>query len=78
MGKILNLFFYSSDFNTTSFNWWMETTAKGGQAKPVAVNATGFNRWKFTVDKLRAYENCHQEVQFQAEKVNFFTLIQKR
>jgi len=40
---------YSSDFNTTSFNWWMETTAKGGQAKPVAVNATGFNRWKFTI-----------------------------
>jgi hypothetical protein len=46
----MNLFYqygnlYSSDFNTTSFNWWMEKTAKGGQAKPVAVNATGFNRW---------------------------------
>jgi hypothetical protein len=26
----------------------METSAFGGQAKPVAVNATGFNRWKFT------------------------------
>jgi hypothetical protein len=55
----------------------METTAKGEQAKPIAVNTTGFNRWKFTVDKPRAYENCRQEVQFQAEKVNFFTLIQK-
>jgi hypothetical protein len=39
---------YYSDFNTTSFNWWMETSAFGGQAKPVVVNATGFNRWKFT------------------------------
>jgi hypothetical protein len=27
----------------------METSAFGGQAKPVAVNATGFNRWKFTI-----------------------------
>jgi hypothetical protein len=26
----------------------MEISAFGGQAKPVAVNATGFNRWKFT------------------------------
>jgi hypothetical protein len=43
-----NSIFYSSDFNTTSFNWWMETTAEGGQAEPVATNATGFNRWKFT------------------------------
>ncbi|MBN2182201.1 MAG: hypothetical protein JW715_09825 [Sedimentisphaerales bacterium] len=25
--------FYSYDFNTTSFNWWMETAAEGGQAK---------------------------------------------
>ena len=43
-----NSIFYSSDFNTTSFNWWMETTAEGGQAEPVATNATDFNRWKFT------------------------------
>ena len=40
--------FYSSDFNTTSFNWWMETTAAGGRATPEYGNATGFNRWIFT------------------------------
>jgi len=33
---------YSSDFNTTSFNWWMKTAAKGGQAKPEQGNATSF------------------------------------
>jgi hypothetical protein len=48
IGNIRYLLIYYSDFNTTSFNWWMETSAFGGQAKPVAVNATGFNRWKFT------------------------------
>jgi len=25
--KILRLLFYSSDFNTTCFNWWMEIAA---------------------------------------------------
>ena len=40
--------FISSDFNTTSFNWWMETAAKGGQAKPEQGNATSFNWWFFT------------------------------
>jgi len=40
--------FYSSDFNTTSFNWWMKTAAKGGQAKPEQGNATSFNWWFFT------------------------------
>ena len=39
---------YSSDFNTTSFNWWMETAAQGGQAKPETGNATSFNWWLFT------------------------------
>jgi hypothetical protein len=39
---------YSSDFNTTSFNWWMETAALGGQAKPETDNATSFNWWLFT------------------------------
>ena len=45
-GGIINI--YSSDFNTTSFNWWMETAAKGGQAKPEQGNATSFNWWFFT------------------------------
>jgi hypothetical protein len=26
----------------------MKLSAEGGQAKPVAANATGFNPWKFT------------------------------
>jgi len=30
----------------------MKLSAKGGQAEPVAANATGFNPWKFTL--LRA------------------------
>jgi hypothetical protein len=29
----------------------MKLSAKGGQAKPVAANATGFNPWKFTFPK---------------------------
>jgi hypothetical protein len=40
--------FYSSDFNTTSLNWWMETAVAGGRATPEHGNATGFNRWLFT------------------------------
>ena len=39
---------YSSDFNTTSFNWWMETTAVGGRATPEYGNATRFIWWLFT------------------------------
>jgi len=27
----------------------MKLSAEGGQAKPVAANATGFNPWKFTI-----------------------------
>ena len=27
----------------------MKLSAEGGQAKPVAANATGFNPWKFTL-----------------------------
>ncbi|MGD8500471.1 MAG: hypothetical protein PVJ86_07470 [Phycisphaerales bacterium] len=46
--------FYSSDFNTTSFNWWMETAAKGGQAKPETSNATSFNWWFFTITGILA------------------------
>jgi Cu(I)/Ag(I) efflux system membrane protein CusA/SilA len=45
----LFIIFISSDFNTTSFNWWMETTATGGRAVPEHGNATGFNRWLFTI-----------------------------
>jgi len=30
----------------------MKLSAKGGQAKPDAANATGFNPWKFNVEKL--------------------------
>ena len=29
----------------------MKLSAEGGQAKPVAANATGFNTWKFTMTK---------------------------
>jgi len=47
-GSRRTLVFISSDFNTTSFNWWMETTDKVGQAQPESGNATGFNRWLFT------------------------------
>jgi len=31
----------------------MKLSAKGGQAKPVAANATGFNPWKFTFGQGR-------------------------
>ena len=50
--------FISSDFNTTSFNWWMETTAEGGRATPEYGNATGFNRWLFTLADFRKNSTC--------------------
>ena len=31
----------------------MKLSAEGGQAKPVAANATGFNPWKF--NRLKIY-----------------------
>jgi len=37
----------------------MKLSAKGGQAKPVAANATGFNPWKFT---FAQYSNKGQNI----------------
>lgn len=59
--------FISSDFNTTSFNRWMETTAVGWRATPKHGNATGFNRWSFTLfyriaDQLRQTGQCCQSI----------------
>jgi len=49
---------YSSDFNTTSLNWWMETTAEGGRATPEYGNATGFNRWLFILSDFGKNNTC--------------------
>jgi hypothetical protein len=54
---------YSSDFNTTSFNWWMETTAEGGRAAPEYGNATGiYNEYTLnntTCKRHIAQQNHH-------------------